>query len=758
MGDEIYGGTQYAGHLFVFDPATESSTDLGQALPTMVEIRALTSYGGKVFGGTAGTGQLFVFDPATGVTTDLGIPVAGDYNINALVAGTDGRIYGGTGGGHLFVYDPVSGGTTDLGTDAPGWGIYALAVATDGNIYGGAAGGYLFEYEPSSDTFTDLGQPVPDESMIRSFVFGLGGKLYGGTGDQSGQFFVFDPSTASVTNKGRAVFGSDRVNGLVIASNGFVFGGGSQLFSLDPADQRYNSPGIAISNDIIPGMRSLGNVAATDYVIALTKGSNGLIYGGGAPGAQFFAYNPTSDEIFNLGTAVYGESSVQALTTGLDGRIYGGTGPNGHLFIYDPSNGNITDLGQAVVNNPYISALTAGIDGRIYGGTFGSNESGRLFVFDLATGTIADKGKAVANEYSIGALTTAPDGRIFGGTSGNGHLFVYDPANGVVTDKGKPVPGEYAVKALTVGRDGQIYGGTGHGGHVFVYDPQTDAARDLGIQVQGWDISALAASGERIFGAGSRIGPPPQRGMLFYYEIDDAVTRIVGNPVVNANSFRSLAARDDGVIYGGGYGSGLLFSYDPQYTFEWQWVDFDADSPAGTSIQVDVLNPVDEVLLSDCDKHDSLALINSKHHPGIKLRAVMSTDVWAITPQLAEWSVTWPEFQAKPNQLTFWLGPGEPDTASTTVQIMGMGDESVTWTASIDQGWLSCSPVTGTVPAVMMIDVDKSGLSDGWHRGAVDLDWSITGGEQISGTEVIAVSLLVGEYWETHLPLIIRDH
>ena len=115
--------------LFVFDPATGGSTDLGKAIgPGDYGVRALTvGRDGKIYGGTGyyeGDAQFFVYDPAARRLLSKRAAIGGQNYINALTTGADGKIYGGTGNeGRLFVYNPADGSLVDKGSDMEGWGV-----------------------------------------------------------------------------------------------------------------------------------------------------------------------------------------------------------------------------------------------------------------------------------------------------------------------------------------------------------------------------------------------------------------------------------------------------------------------------------------------------------------------------------------------------------------------------------------------------------------------------------------------------------
>lgn len=766
MGDKIIGGTGNVGHLFECYTSTDTCKDLGQAIPGMDAIGSLVVHEGKVYGGTALWGmaiRLFVYDPITGDRADLGVLMWFDYYANALLMGDDGRLYGATGpDGHLFAYDLNTGQYTDLGMDAPGDEIHTLVAGPDGVFYGGSSGGYLFRYDPVTNTYTDLGQPVPSASSVHALAFGGGVQLYGGTGAPTGTFFVYATDTGTTIDKGRAAWGSNAVYALLRSSTDTIYGGGTQLFAYGPGDPFYGTPGTAVSTEIIPAIRILADAPYTEAINALAEGSEGLIYGGGGDEGHLFAYDPNAREITDLGQAVPGwYDDIACLAAGTDGRIYGGsTGYqyySGRLFIYDPATGLIIDRGQAVPFESGVHALTTGADGRIYGGTSGSQaQSGQLFVYDPGTDTFTYRGQVVDEDDLVAGLVTAGDGKIYGGTAPHGHLFVYDPETDLIADLWASPDEWNEVSAVTVGGDGKIYGGLGEDGHVFVYDPVAGSITDLGRPVSGGiGIIALAASQNLIYGISTHEASGRLRDMLFALDTGDGTIRVFGQPLPHEWYTNSLATVSSGRVYGGSaFNHGHLFAYDPAYPFEWGIVQYSADTPLDTAVTVDILDVDGALLLDDVESGQSLKSIDRHQVPSIRLRADLSTSAGGITPKIQSWSVAWPTVEVTPRSLFFLMHPEDPDIISDTVQIHCVVGETLSWDATVDQPWLSCSPASGDTPALFTVAADKSGLAqDTWHHGQVTIDWSYEFG---GGTELVGVSLYVGVIRHSYFPVVMQ--
>jgi outer membrane protein assembly factor BamB len=165
---------------------------------------------GRLVGGTRG-GRIFVYDPATGETWDVGEPVSDTVEIAALALGRDGLVYGGTTAyasrssdarATLFTFDPVNGLINDVGQALPQARLVgALAVAGDGQVYAGVAD-TLVVYDPATERVLTLGVMLETEERvcsIRALVVGPRGRFYGGCDDH---FFVYDPSSKKLTDLG----------------------------------------------------------------------------------------------------------------------------------------------------------------------------------------------------------------------------------------------------------------------------------------------------------------------------------------------------------------------------------------------------------------------------------------------------------------------------------------------------------------------------------------------------------------------------
>jgi hypothetical protein len=164
---------------------------------------------------------------------------------------------------------------------------------------------------------------------------------------------------------------------------------------------------------------------------------------------------------------------------------------------------------------------------------------------------------------------------IYGGTGNVGHLFRCDTTTDLCEDLGQPMPGWNAIPSL-LEHHGKIYGGTGTYGldaHLFEYDPDAppgDEVTDLGAAVAGEDyIYSLAAIDD-----GKIYGGTGWDGHFFIYDLSTGTFDDLGWDAPGEGIY-ALVGGPDGRIYGGSR-SGYLFCYDPVQN---KFVDLGQPSP-----------------------------------------------------------------------------------------------------------------------------------------------------------------------------------
>jgi hypothetical protein len=355
----------------------------------------------------------------------------------------------------------------------------------------------------------------------------------------------------------------------------------------------------------------------------------------------------------------------------------------------------------------------------IYAGTGGTGDSlGTLFSYDPATGQFdTGLGQAVADETSVESLVCGAGSTLYGGTYPNAHLFRYRPGDGH-EDLGQPLPGETWLKGLALGSDGVLYGG---GQHVFAYDPDTGLATDLGQPVPNDNqvFGMQAAPDGTVYGVTGG-----NEGHLFAYDPVTGVLADLGRVYPHERSTYGLALSADGqtAYLGTGYNYGQLVAYARNYGFGWLTLDYQAGMPAGTELQVDILDPSGAMLLEGVAPGSSLLGISAPDHPVLQLRARLSTTVPQLTPALLEWSVAWtedPVMEVTPPALSFRAEAGGSDPHPQTLRVENTSGGELAWSMAGLPAWLAADPLSGVAPSSVMARAHVVGLAPGVYTAVL---------------------------------------
>lgn len=248
-----------------------------------------------------------------------------------------------------------------------------------------------------------------------------------------------------------------------------------------------------------------------------------------------------------LNTLIQGGLEVVSLTTGKDGKIYGGlTGAKDHLlYEYDPKTDRCRDVGGQIVSN----RLMFERNGRPY------------------------------SQKIHHALSTLPDGQIAGATGQNvsfgtmhrrirdddgGRVFVFNPRTGQSRDLGIPIPNMWIINSTTSSDGRWLFGMTYFHNDFFVVDLQTGAVV-FADQVHAgvWGDSACCHT--IVCDAAGIVYGSCSEGYLFYYDSHQKklVETDVKLPGEGSCRIDSLVIGEDGLIYGGTWETGILFSVEP---------------------------------------------------------------------------------------------------------------------------------------------------------------------------------------------------
>jgi hypothetical protein len=134
------------------------------------------------------------------------------------------------------------------------------------------------------------------------------------------------------------------------------------------------------------------------------------------------------------------------------------------------------------------------------------------------------------------------------------------------------------------------------------------------------------------------------------FAFDPAAQRVEPLALGLTSGLGTLAACSDGTVYVGSgslnsmySGPAYLFAFRPDCTSglvgTWDRVTWEADTPPGTRVSVDVLSADGRTLLPDVRSGTVLTGINSIQYPALTLQATLSSDNPATTPALKHWRV-----------------------------------------------------------------------------------------------------------------------
>ncbi|GAA3928636.1 hypothetical protein GCM10023085_07320 [Actinomadura viridis] len=342
---------------------------------------------------------------------------------------------------------------------------------------------------------------------------------------------------SSVTTPGGTVV--ERPDGVSYLYTVSTVASGSALFSvIDTRDgsREYELP--------LPG--ALGTWA-------VTAGPDGSAFIGSYSSGKAFHWTWGASSVTDLGTPLPGETFIWSVAADREGRFYGGTSPGGRLFQYDPATKNVRDYGRLVAGEQYVRSLDVAPDGTVYAGV---GAHANVVAVDPGTG---DK-KPIALPAGLDTDQYAYDVRVIGrylavrfaASASAGELWVYDLAKGAWTHH---VTGVSSVGLVAHGNRLLFL----RGGDVTALDPRTGSLQKIAVVesamllhavglVSGNDLLVKANTGGMLWRVGLRSG----RVESFRADLSEQPT-----------APESLAPGPDGKIYGSGYLSGGLASYDP---------------------------------------------------------------------------------------------------------------------------------------------------------------------------------------------------
>ena len=216
--------------------------------PAFLQANDGTFYGGTLYGGSDGAGTIYHFDPASGALTTVHDFAGGNTAIpTILVQDSDGRLYGALAGynqnvdvSSIFRIDPAGTYTVvhQFANLEDGSNATALVVSRDGNVYGTAANkdgksGSFFRIT-GAGTFTVLRTyDASQEGIPVSLVEAQDGKLYGlFRGNAGGLFQVALDGTRKLVHT--IALTPNSPNNLAAGRDGNLYGTTGSLYTADP--------------------------------------------------------------------------------------------------------------------------------------------------------------------------------------------------------------------------------------------------------------------------------------------------------------------------------------------------------------------------------------------------------------------------------------------------------------------------------------------------------------------------------------------
>jgi hypothetical protein len=282
--ERIYGSSMLPLRLFVYDPHTQSLTNLGKAAYAGGEIYSMGSLNGKLYLCSYPEARLSVYDPQKPLRfgdkedsnpRDLG-PIGNEqYRPRTMIAGPHGRVYIGSYpdygllGGAISVYDPKKNEKRVYRHIVQNQSIASLGyiekfdLIAGGSSIRGGTGTHAIEreaklilWDPKEERKIFEIVPVPEAKAILSLAVTVDGMLYGITDNE--KVFVFDSERREVKKIFDLGFKEPRGISLQLGPDLRLYGLAKEaIFFIDPRNDQISlvlSPPVPIHS----GMAMLG--------------------------------------------------------------------------------------------------------------------------------------------------------------------------------------------------------------------------------------------------------------------------------------------------------------------------------------------------------------------------------------------------------------------------------------------------------------------------------------------------------------------
>jgi uncharacterized repeat protein (TIGR03803 family) len=433
--------------------------------------------------------------------------------------------------------------------------------------------------------------------------------LYGTTGSGNGGIFkyteennelknVYRPTNSGIFSKSEMTAGTD---GIIygVAHGGPLAHG--VIFSIDPATNKYTI------------RKKFREVDGRNPNSALVAGKDGKLYGTTEEGGKYnggviFSFDPVSSVyrvLHNLDGDLY--SAAGGLTLASDGLMYGIV--QGGLYSFDPISKNYQKLLSPEYPGFSSSLVEAG-DGNLY-----IVWSGSLYSYSLSSKQLA---KRIDFDFSSGRPTgtmfLSLDGKLYGTSSRGGAniagtIFSFDTKNNslkIIHDFAS-IYGGTSGNILAEGEDGELYGmrlindpfvyrQTFKGSIFYSIDKNGNSFKiirsfdhgggDGGLLDANEILTNMIVFNHKLYGIALSERESPYE-YIFSYDI----TRDIFQKIIRTNLDKGIAPTNlmqasDGRFYGttefgGGFGEGGIFSFNPATSLYTMLLAFNKDRGYG---------------------------------------------------------------------------------------------------------------------------------------------------------------------------------
>jgi outer membrane protein assembly factor BamB len=574
-------------HLIIYDPNTKQVEDFGVVSPKggcrwltynpEMEELYLTSFL---------TAHFIVVKLKTGEVKDLGR--VSQYDFMGPCYSACGYAYTTDCHGFLLRYSPKDETIDKLPIKIPnspwrnsdGNGVFHFVPGPDKiKLYGvSAIGQNVFEFDPTAGEYgqiRDYGTLYDEDKMgeypvniplPRTMTAGQDGKIYIGTknyvsGKAGAHIASIDIASGEKTYYGiMQIDGFARINTPVAAAVGHD---GNVYFAAEQPGK--NSPLQLVIFNPAGIKKKLPESYKTRYQITVAEQSSPFEYSYYYPSREHNSIFVTTGNFFAQELGLCGrtphiprnECAVTALVIGNNGILFGATsGSKSHLFAYLPLTKRFLPLNTFGEAQSRCRNIVADGQGRIYMSTmaYGKDSTdGHLYLYN-----------APENELVFNSLDDRDKGE-FTLLFKPAHLI--SPGLASIDDLGAPVQGE-GILAMTIDNArNHIYGLTYPGGKFFIYDI---ASRKTTVKnIYDDHIGKKNNISRAMICADGNVYFSGRHGCIIKYCPDEDVfveTKMkipVGAGREYLNTISALTRADDGMIYGGTYADGYLFTFNP---------------------------------------------------------------------------------------------------------------------------------------------------------------------------------------------------